>query len=350
MSAMLGGILPNLIVVTAIAVMAIYGWRQGLFLATVAGLHVLTSLLVGIAFVPEVAAFVISWGVVQHQGLATAFFFLFGLGIVAVRLAVGAGVPRDAISFAPIIDTIGGAVVGAVAGGVVAGGILIGWSMAALPGWAQLDVERLEFDPGSHMLATFSRCVQPSGPGRDVLLNGEPFATVADDNTPQCSEPFVDANRNGVFDDGERYLDTDGNGHFTSQRPFIDVNGSRRRDFGLLECYRLAAWRNLSALHAPRITSPRVLDVTRDDEAEALLYQASVLDQDPDDLPIFTLKPREKDDAGDLEIEATTGRVFFVEPPNLDGRRTYRFTVVATDRHGLFTEQPVRVTVRPVAR
>jgi hypothetical protein len=344
MIAMLGGILPNLVVVASIAGLAIYGWRQGLFLATVAGLQVLTSFLVGMACVPEVAAFVSTWGVPGHQGLATAFLLVFGLGILAVRLAIGAGVPHDAIPFAPIVDTVGGGLVGAMAGLVLGGALLIGWSMAALPDQARLDAAGLSFDAGSKMLAAFARCVLPAGTARGVLLDGEASDSATGEG-PRCSEPFVDANRNAAFDAGERYLDLDRDGRFTRQRPFVDENSNQRRDFGLRECYRLAAWQDLVVLHTPRLTSPVHVDMKRQDDIDDTLYQASAADDDPGDTLKFALVKDAKDDATDLEIDAATGRVSVLEFPDPNVRKTYRFTVMVTDRHGLTATQAVSVSV-----
>jgi hypothetical protein len=346
---MIASLLPNLLVLACLAGMAVYGWREGLFLATIAGLQVLASFLVALAYVPVLATFVLSWGVPSGYSQAMAFLLVFGLGILAVRLAVGAGVPRDAIPFAPLIDTVGGAVVGSVAGLVLGAGLLIGWSMADLPAGFRLETANLGLDTGSSLLSSFARCVLPAGKDRDILLEGE-SSTDAIDTERRCSEPFVDANQSGSFDAGERYLDLNRNGSFTRDMPFTDINGNGRRDFGLRECYQLAAWKDLAVLHVPRITSPAVIDVKRTDESDSVLYQATARDDEPGDMLAFALKPDAEDDAADLQIEAATGCVYFVDTPDSSVRKTYRFTVVVTDRHGLQTERAVRVSIAPARR
>lgn len=349
MIAMLTELLPNLVVAASIAGMAIYGWRQGLFLATVAGLQVLAPCLAALAFVPELQAFVSSWGIPSDQSFCVAFLLIFGLGILGIRLAVGAGVPHDAISFAPIIDMVGGGLVGAVAGLVVAGGLLIAWSMAGLPQGAELDARTLVIDAGKTMLSSFSRCVMPAGDGRKLLLEGE-RTSVDSAAAGRCSEPFVDANHNGAFDAGERYLDLDHNGSFTLERPFVDVNGNHCRDFGLCECYELASWQDLAVLYTPRITSRATASVKRTEDSDDELYQVTASDEEPGDMLTFHLKTDAEDDAADLVIDATSGRVGFIELPDPDLRKTYRFTVVVTDRHGLQAEQAIRVSIAPAGR
>ena len=345
-------LLSDVFVAATVAGFAFYGWQQGLFITTIAALQVLASAMTAMAFASTLAPMLESAGVPGEWALAAGYFGIFAGGMLATRLAVGAVVPRDAISFARAIDTFLSAAVGAVAGLVLAGTILVGWSMAALPDWARLDAAGRKLDAGSQLLATFTRCLLPAGRARDALLDGEAAAgqpAGEPTNAPRCSEPFVDANGNGAFDEGERYLDLDDDGRFTRQRFFVDSNGNRRRDFGLRECLRLAAWKDVAVMHTPRITSPASGDVKRKG-AGTLLYQAVATDDDPGDVLGFALKADAGDNAADLAIDAATGRVTSLTDPESDMRKTYRFTVVVTDRHGLAAEQPVTVSIAPDRR
>lgn len=345
--------LPSLVVVASISGLAIFGWRQGLFLSTIVGLQILASCLTGLAFAPESAAFVRSLGVPPEQAVSVGYILLFALSVLTIRLAVGAGVPDNAISFAPILDTVGGATVGVVTGLVLSGGLLIGWSMADPPDWARLNVASLSLDTGSQTLAAFTRCLRSAGVDHDVLRDGEVSSASAGalgSDAMQCSEPFVDVDLNGAYSDGERYLDLDQDGRFTRQRPFKDLNGNRRRDFGLFECYRLTAWRHLAVLHTPRITSPKAVEARLMDNLGGPIYKATAADAEPDDVISFSLQMTAADDSANLTIDALTGEVTLFEPPDPETKKMYRFTVVATDRHGLKAEQPVSVTIGPGRR
>jgi len=342
----------DVFVAATVAGFAFYGWQQGLFVTTIASLQVLASALAAVAFASTLAPMLESAGVPSEWALAVGYFGIAAGGVLVTRLAVGAVVPREAISFARAIDTFLSAAVGAVAGMVLAGAILVGWSMAVLPDWARLDAAGMKLDAGSQLLATFTRCLLPAGQSRDVLFDGEAAARQSEGeptNAPRCSEPFVDANGNGAFDDGERYLDLDDDGQFTRQRFFAASNGNRRRDFGLRECLRLAAWKQLVVMHTPRITSPASGDVKRT-AAATQLYQAVATDEDPGDTLTFALKADTGDNALDLAIDAANGRVTFLTAPESDTRKTYRFTVVVTDRQGLVAEQPVAVSIIPDRR
>lgn len=246
-------LLADAFVLAVIAGFAFYGWQQGLFITTIAALQVLAAGLAALAFAASVAPLLESLGLSPDRSLPAAYVVVCAGSMLAGRLAVGAFVPRDAIGFARIIDTFLSAVIGGFAGLVLAGVILVGWSMMPLPDWARLRADGLRVDAGSWFLGSFSRCVQPAGPGRDVLLDGESAADEGNE-AGRCSEPFVDGNRNGTFDEGERHLDLDGDGSFTPERSFTDINGNGRRDLGLRECYRLAAWKDLVVLRPPPAT------------------------------------------------------------------------------------------------
>jgi hypothetical protein len=206
---------------------------------------------------------------------------------------MGGYVPAEVVRFAPIIDKLGGALVGAVAGIILAGTLLIACSIAPVPEAFRLDGSTLGYDMGTRMLRTFARCVEPDDAKRAVLLDGEP-GTVPEpvpavdppgldaaeangdalaqqeqakrdkplDNDkkgkkakaesppppapppppPRWSEPFADFNGNKQHDDGEPYLDTDRDNAFTARLVVNDPNANDKRDIGLLERYRLHAW------------------------------------------------------------------------------------------------------------
>lgn len=286
----------NLVVGAAVLALGAYGAQQGLFLAILAGMHALVTLVVSLAFADRLATLLISFEMPAAYSWPAAFGLLLVGTAVVIRLAIGGYVPRDAVKLRPNLDKIGGALVGAVAGMVVAGITLIVLSVAPVPEPLRIDGSKLTYDMGSRMLQTFARCVEPAETRRDVLLEGEPsseaappppapppveepasrrlsddFGPSADDRddedakavpsskrrrgkkvdaapppppppVPAWSEPFVDLNDNEQRDDDEPYLDTDGDGNFTVRLKLVDKNGNGRRDIGLLEMYRLRAW------------------------------------------------------------------------------------------------------------
>lgn len=289
--------LGNAVVAAAVLGMVAYGAQQGLLLAVLAGMHALVTLVVSLAFAERFAALLVSFEIPVEYSYAAAFGLLLVGTAVAIRLAVGAYVPRDTVKLHPNIDKFGGGLVGAVAGIIVAGIVLIACSVAPVPESLRIDGSKLSYDMGTRMLRTFARCVEPDDAQRDVLLDGEPsseaappppppppadepassrlsddFGPSADDlddedpgavptskrrrrgkkadapppppppPEPAWSEPFVDANGNQKRDDDEPYLDTDGDGAFTARLKVVDKNGNGRRDVGLLEMYRLHAW------------------------------------------------------------------------------------------------------------
>jgi len=251
-----------------------YGAQSGLFLAVLAGMHALVSLVVALAFAEPLAALLTTFELPAHYAFPAAFGLLLVGTAFGIRLLVGEYIPADVVRFAPPIDKVGGGLVGAVAGTVVAGTFLIAFSIAPVPEAFRLDGETLRYDMGTRLLKTFARCVQPDDEKRAILLDGEPGSTPSPlpvpvpETTgtdteqpaqpeptplpppppspppppPVWSEPFADLNGNEIYDEGEPYIDTDTSQTFTARLVQSDVNGNGRRDIGLLERYRMHVW------------------------------------------------------------------------------------------------------------
>lgn len=245
-----------------------YGAQSGLFLAVLAGMHALVSLVVALAFAEPLAALLTTFELPAHYAFPAAFGLLLVGTAFGIRLLVGEYVPAEVVRFAPPIDKVGGGLVGAVAGTVVAGTFLIAFSIAPVPEAFRLDGATLRYDMGTRLLKTFARCVQPDDEKRAILLDGEPGSvpsplpvpvpetpgTDAEQPAqpeptpppppppPVWSEPFADLNGNETYDEGEPYIDTDTSQTFTARLVQSDVNGNGRRDIGLLERYRMHVW------------------------------------------------------------------------------------------------------------
>lgn len=148
--------LGDLVVIMIVVGLALYGWQHGLFLATLAGLQVLGSFLAGIALADGVAPLLIQADCPPAAAFVVAFLLIFLGGLVALRLAVGAGVREGDVRFSEWgewIDRIGGMLVGAVAGWVLAGAVLVAWSMAPLADEWRLRGAELRLDPGSWLVS-----------------------------------------------------------------------------------------------------------------------------------------------------------------------------------------------------
>lgn len=334
------------LVLGLMAALAYYGYRSGLFLATLAGLHALAAVVAALGLTGPVAAWLELADVPRHYALPGAFLGVLTVVAIGIHLAVGAAVPPDVVKLAPRIDQLGGLVVGGLAGLVVAGGVLLALSIAPLPPAYRIDGSRLSFDMGSRLLDVFVRCLSGDAKVRDVLLRGEPGTAAGGPVArPAWSEPFVDADGSLTRDDGEAFVDTDANGSFTPELTASDVNGNGRRDFGLLEHYRISHWLPFTVIQAPVVTSKDSAFVTDGDPIETVVYQASASDADPGDTATWSLKSGSDDDSDLLVIDATTGAVTLERPPDREAKNLYSFTVVVTDKAGLTAERPVMLHV-----
>jgi len=261
----------ELLVGGVVLALVAYGAQSGLFLAVLAGMHALASLVVALAFAEPLAALLTTFELPPLYAFPAAFGLLLAGTAFGIRLLVGEYVPADVVRFAPLIDKLGGGLVGAVAGMIVAGIFLIACSIVPVPEAFRLEGWKLgKYDMGTRLLTTFARCIEPDDINREILLNGElgsvappPPPPAESEGTdvateqqpappdpatppaitpPEWSEPFADLNGNKTYDDGEPYIDTDKNQAFTARLSHKDENGNGIRDIGLLERYRMNAW------------------------------------------------------------------------------------------------------------
>ena len=350
----------DLLVVGIVLAFAAYGAGSGIFLAVLAGMDALVSLVVALTFAKPVAAWLVAVEVPARFAFPAAFGILLVGTAVGIRMAIGQWVPRDTVRFAPLIDQLGGGLVGAVAGMVVAGALLIAASIAPLPPAFTIDGTQLRFDLGTRLLRTFGRCAEPKEEARGLLLDGEQPAAAATGLV--CSELFADTNGNGKYDGGdagsERYIDADHNGMFTSQLPFADVNSNGKRDVGLLERYKLGAWEGAIVMHSPVIVSADSTTVSEDAEDGARVYQALANDLDAGDVPSFAILPAPPagggpaspdDDVSDIiAIDPATGVVTLTDVVGfLETKPPVRFLLTVTDSHGLGAEKIVTLNRPP---
>lgn len=352
------GLAAIILVLIALAALAAYGWRQGLFLATVAGLQVLGPFLAALAFARPLAADLEPLGCPPSAAVVAAYLLILAAGVVGIRLAVGRFVPEGVMRLEPWIDQVGGGVIGLLSGVIVGGAIMVGWSLAELPAWARLEPDRLKLDVGSRLLRCFASAAGRDDETRAGLLAGEVVGGAAAAG-PRCSEPFVDENADGkrgsaapsgsaVVGEEERYLDLDGNGQFTAAIPFVDRDGDGRRAIGLLECYRLADWRHVRVMHSPRITSGTAAECPEHQPLEKPVYETVAADVDTGDTVRFAIKDVEGQDGGDVVIDPATGVVTLASQADFETKRRHVFTVLATDASGLTDEKQVTLTVRDV--
>ena len=352
----------DMIVVGIVLAMVAYGSHFGLFLAVLAGMHVLVSLVVALAFAQPVAVLLASLEVPEAYAFPAAFGALFVGVAVAIRLAVGGYVPAEAVRFTPGIDKGGGGLMGALAGVALAGAALIAFSIMPLPQALRIDGSKLRFDAGGRLLGTFVRCVAPDEATRSLLLQGEQPSSSAPAGSPSCSELFADVSGNAAFDDGEPYLDADGNGSFTIQLPYVDSDGNGRRDIGLVERYRLGAWRNAMVLYAPTIDSPPTSDVPAEVGDGDVVYQIAAIDRDPNDTLTYGMRmdqqpttaaaqkdePADPQETGLLSIDKASGAVVMADAKAFTIRKSnkLRIVVTVTDKHGLKSEKQVTLNRR----
>ena len=288
--------LGDLIVIGLVLGLGFFGGTSGLFIATVTAMHALITFVMALGFAQPFAGLLVSLDMPPMFAFPAAFGILAVGTAVALRLLIGHYVRADAVEFEPIIEKVGGGLLGAVAGIIVAGTLLVALSIMPLPESFRIDGTALRFDVGSGMLRTLARVAVPDPAQRKILLEGDAVSTDGDgwklvavdeetgkraypekplppdppaDGSPppevppppppeMWSEPFADLNGNGDWDAGEPYLDLFADTAFTKAALFSPTSypdhkfvGSKEGFFvGLQERYQRHQWERWKLIEA----------------------------------------------------------------------------------------------------
>jgi len=288
--------LGDLIVIGLVLGLGFFGGTSGLFIATVTAMHALITFVMALGFAQPFAGLLVSLDMPPMFAFPAAFGILAVGTAVALRLLIGHYVRADAVEFEPIIEKVGGGLLGAVAGIIVAGTLLVALSIMPLPESFRIDGTALRFDVGSGMLRTLARVAVPDPAQRKILLEGDAVSTDGDgwklvavdeetgkraypekplppdppaDGSPppevppppppeMWSEPFADLNGNGCWDAGEPYLDLFADTAFTKAALFSPTSypdhkfvGSKEGFFvGLQERYQRHQWERWKLIEA----------------------------------------------------------------------------------------------------
>jgi hypothetical protein len=337
----------NGIVLAALVGMVAFSWRQGLFVATVVALGCLAALIGALAGAASVSRYLLDLEVPESLAPVTAYSLgLCGL-LLALRGACGRWLPEQAAWMGGLASRLAACWVGGVAGAILAAAALIGWTMLPLPASLALRPGELFWDPGPWALKVFARCAEFDRGRRDAMLGTTDSRGGGGGGGLAHSEPFFDENRNCVRDPDERFLDGNGDGQFTMLREAAGTTaGQPAWRPGLLDHYRLAAWRQVMAFHAPRISSEDVVSMDVASLTDGI-YRATVVDPDICDATTFALEA-DAVEGGDprLTIDPQAGVVTLTESEIAAPRRKYTFTVTATDKAGLSDARQVTVTIQ----
>ena len=287
--------LGDLVVIGLVLGLGVFGATSGLFIATVTAMHALTTFVVALGFAQPFARLLVSLDMPPIYAFPAAFGILaVGIG-VALRMLIGHYVRADAVEFEPIIEKVGGGLLGGIAGIIVGGTLLVAMSIMPLSESLRLDAAALRFDVGSGMLRTFARVAVPDPVQRKTLLEGDAASTdgdgwklvaldeatgkgmypekplppdpPADGSAPPAfvppppemwSEPFADLNGNGKWDEREPYLDLLADQQFTvaalytpNSYPDHKYVGPKEGFFvGLQERYRRHQWERWKLVEA----------------------------------------------------------------------------------------------------
>lgn len=255
----------DVLIAGALLGLACWGWFAGCRKATIAGLEVVACLTSAVVLHEWLAG-------VLHSGLTPAFGDSVSAGwcvlVAFATLAWGSfallrtlhrpAADDDDAGIEPLVDRLAGAVAGAVGGAVFVGGLMVTLSMVPFLAGLKPTGDRMLLDVGKLALRTAGHAVLERHEGWSIPLAGEPPAPSSVAAARLSSEPWFDADGDGVCGDVDRYRDVDGNGVFSKDLYYTDVDGDGLRRIGVIDKYVVGRWDSgLVSDDRPRTETPQ---------------------------------------------------------------------------------------------
>lgn len=241
----------DLVVIAAILGFAWWGGVVGLRAAAIATLEVFCCLLVAIVFHETLAGYlqaglVMAFGdsVSQSWTILATFAGLAWAGFAGVRAWLHASEDDDDEEgeIDPLLDRIGGCAAGGVGGAAFVGGVLVTLSMVPILAGLKPSGGRMLVDVGMLVLRMADSFVGERHEGRSLVIWGEPASRSSDLAAQLASEPWFDADEDGICGETDRYRDVDGNGTFTQDLYYNDLDRDGMRRIGLADKYQVGCW------------------------------------------------------------------------------------------------------------
>jgi uncharacterized membrane protein required for colicin V production len=245
----------DLVILITIGYLGWLGTDRGIFEMAAIGLQLLVSLVLAVLLL-EPAADLIGGGLeaavapflpqdfpYQAWGTFLAFTLLLWVAFLALwmnlhpRLMAGGDMKS-----LPIIEKIGGALIGGLTGVLLLGCGLVTLSMIPFLQGLKVNADRLYFDVGRSALRTAGGFTGDWHNGRSLVLDGEPPSRESVPSAKLSSEPRFDLDEDGNPSDADVYRDVDDNGTFTKDLYYEDLDNSSSRRVGLIEKYVVGRW------------------------------------------------------------------------------------------------------------
>jgi len=251
--------MPSYIIdLTLLITVGYLGWLgtdRGIFEMAAIGLQLFVSLVLAILLL-EPAADLIGGSLetaigpflpdsISYNALGTflAFALLFWLLFLGLwlnlhpRLMAGGDMKS-----LPIVEKIGGGLLGGVTGVVLFGVGLVTISMLPFMQGLKVNADRLHFDVGRSVLRSAAAFAGDWHDGRSLVLDGEPVSRLSDSSAKLSSEPWCDLDGDGKFSESDRFRDVDGTDSFTQDLYYKDLDDSGDRRIGFVEKYVVGCW------------------------------------------------------------------------------------------------------------
>lgn len=239
------------VVLVCVLLGGLSGARLKLFRSILAFGSLVTASVAALLWCEGMANILWGLGIPPSWSLAAGYTTILALVMGGMAFSFRLSVRAEIMNYVPLLDRLGGALVGAAAGVVLASVVRVGFAMTPLPAAARPTPEQLQLDATPRILRMVgSMLTSDAGVRRSWLLGG---GTPLQGNKPKpgqpvWSEPYLDLNSNDYRDADEPFLDKDGDYEFSQDFATTDAAARPEMQIGVMDRYWLGNWRLVRVL------------------------------------------------------------------------------------------------------
>lgn len=234
------------VLLVCVALCGLSGLRTKLFRSILSFASLIIAAVAAFAWCDGAGRVLGACGVPQAWALVAGYAAVLGCVLSFMGVVLFFTVRSDVMTYFPILDRVGGLLVGIAGGVFLASVVRVGFAMTPFSAAARPAPQQMELDVTPRVLRMVSRILSSDTEFRNAWLrgSGSPSAGgVPDAGTVTLSEPFIDLNSNGAFDSEEPFLDKNGDGRFTAIFRENNDQYDRALRVGVMDRYWLGNWR-----------------------------------------------------------------------------------------------------------
>jgi hypothetical protein len=234
------------VVLVCVLLSALSGSRLKLFRSILAFGSLVTASVAALFWCEGMSQILWGLGIPPSWSLAAGYTTILATVLSVMGVSFRLSVRAEIMNYVPLLDRLGGALVGAVAGVVLASVVRVGFAMTPFPAAARPTPDQFQIDATPRILRMVASTLTSDPNVRRSWLRGggTPLqGNAPPEGQPVWSEPYLDLNSNDYRDADEPFLDKDGNYEFSPDFATTEAAAGPEMKIGVMDRYWLGNWR-----------------------------------------------------------------------------------------------------------